>query len=111
MLDLVQSGGRSWINERYFFLVHEANRPTLERFLEIAEVAIIRHGVRIVQVDPWNRLEASRGPGERDDEYVLRCLRTLYQFATDMNCHVQVLAHPAKMEGARRGQAVCCSTR
>jgi hypothetical protein len=25
-------------------------------------------------------------------------LRTLYQFATDMNCHVQVLAHPAKME-------------
>jgi twinkle protein len=32
-------------------------------------------------------------------------LRTLYQFATDMNCHVQVLAHPAKMDGARRGQA------
>jgi hypothetical protein len=54
----------AWINERYFFLVHEANRPTLEWFLEIAEVAIIRHGVRIVQIDPWNRLEASRSPGE-----------------------------------------------
>jgi len=36
----------AWINERYFFLVHEANRPTLEWFLEIAEVAIIRHAAR-----------------------------------------------------------------
>jgi hypothetical protein len=27
-----------------------------------------------------------------------------YQFATDTNCHGQILAHPAKMEGARRGQ-------
>jgi twinkle protein len=64
-----------------------------------------RHGVRILQVDPWNRLESARGPGERDDEYILRCLRTLYQFATDINCHVQVLAHPAKMDGARRNSA------
>jgi twinkle protein len=95
----------TWINDRYFFLVHQENRPTLEWFLEMAEVAVIRHGVKIVQADPWNRFESSRGNGERDDEYVLRCLRTLYQFATDMNCHVQILAHPAKMEGARRGQA------
>jgi hypothetical protein len=34
-------------------------------------------------------------------------LRTLYQFATDMNCHVQVLAHPAKMDGARRPDLKC----
>jgi twinkle protein len=85
--------------------VHHAHRPTLEWFLDKAETAVIRYGCRIVQLDPWNRLEASRGAGERDDEYVLRCLRTCYQFATDMNCHVQILAHPAKMEGARRGQA------
>ncbi|HMH99600.1 MAG TPA: DnaB-like helicase C-terminal domain-containing protein [Bradyrhizobium sp.] len=105
MTDDERANADAWINERYFFLVHQENRPTLEWFLEMAEVAVIRHGVRIVQADPWNRFESSRGNGERDDEYVLRCLRTLYQFATDMNCHVQVLAHPAKMEGPRRGQA------
>jgi len=53
---------------------------------------------------------ASRGPGERDDEYVLRCLRTLYQFATDMNCHVQVLAHPASQSGPGSGGYCRCKT-
>jgi len=93
----------AWINERYFFLEHHENRPTLEWFLDKAEVAVIRHGAKIVQADPWNRFEASRSSGERDDEHVLRCLRTLYQFATDLNCHVQIVAHPAKMDGGRRG--------
>lgn len=93
----------AWINDRYLFAVHPQQRPTLEWFLELAEIAVIRHGVRVVQADPWNRFESSRTGGERDDEYVLRCLRVLYQFATDMNVHVQILAHPAKMEGARRG--------
>lgn len=94
-----------WIDDRYFFLVHPERRPTLEWFLEMGEVAVIRHGVRILELDPWNRLEASRDKGEREDEYVLRCLRTCYQFATDLNVHVQILAHPAKMEGNRRGTA------
>lgn len=67
---------------------------------EKAEVAVVRYGVRIVRLDPPGIGWRPRAPGERDDECVLRCLRTLYQFATDVNCHVQVLAHPSKMEGS-----------
>jgi twinkle protein len=95
----------AWINESYFWLVHPENRPTLEWFLDKAEVAIVRHGCRIIQIDPWNRLEASRGKGETSEEYIGRCLRTCHQFANDMNVHVQILAHPAKMDGPRRGHA------
>lgn len=94
-----------WINERYLFLVHPEQRPTLEWFLDMAEVAVVRHGARIIQLDPWNRLEASRGKDESETEYIGRCLRNLHAFAHDMNCHVQILAHPAKMDSARRGQA------
>lgn len=94
-----------WINERYLFVVHPEQRPTLDWFLDMAEVAVIRHGVRIIQLDPWNRLEASRGRDESETEYIGRCLRGLHAFAHDMNCHVQILAHPAKMDSARRGQA------
>jgi twinkle protein len=94
-----------WINERYLFLVHPEQRPTLEWFLDMAEIAVVRHGARIIQADPWNRLEASRGRDESETEYIGRCLRTLHAFAHDMNCHVQILAHPAKMDGTRRGQA------
>lgn len=95
----------AWINDHYFFLVHPEQRPTLEWFMDMAEVAVIRHGARIIQVDPWNRLEAARGRDESETEYIGRCLRSLHSFAHDMNCHVQVLAHPAKMDSGRRGNA------
>lgn len=94
-----------WINDRYFFAVHPDQRPTLDWFLDIAEVAVVRHGARIVQLDPWNRLEGTRPAGESETEYIGRCLRSLYAFANDLNCHVQILAHPAKMDGKRRGEA------
>jgi twinkle protein len=92
----------AWIEDRYFFLAHEDNRPTLEWFLDMAEVAVVRHGARIIQLDPWNRLDASRGRDETETEYIGRCLRALHSFAHDMNCHVQIVAHPAKMDGVRK---------
>ncbi|ACK51688.1 hypothetical protein Msil_2768 [Methylocella silvestris BL2] len=93
----------AWIDERYLFVVHPEQKPTLEWFLDMAEVAVIRHGARIVQVDPWNRLEGARERNESETDYIGRCLRTIHAFAHDLNCHVQVLAHPAKMDSARRG--------
>ena len=94
-----------WITERYLFLAHPEQRPTLNWFLDMAEVAVVRHGAKIIQLDPWNRLEASRTRDETETEYIGRCLRALHAFAHDMNCHVQILAHPAKMDSARRGNA------
>lgn len=94
-----------WIRDRYLFMVHPDGRPTLKWFLDMAEVAVVRHGARIIQVDPWNRLEAARSRDESETEYIGRCLREMHQFAHDMSCHVQILAHPAKMDGPRRGQA------
>jgi twinkle protein len=94
-----------WINERYLFVAHPTNQPDLRWLLDKWEVAVIRHGVRILQADPWNRIEAARGRDESETEYIGRCLREMHAFAHDMNVHVQILAHPAKMDGARRGQA------
>jgi twinkle protein len=51
------------------------------------------------------RLEAARGRDQSETEYIGMCLREIHSFAHDMNCHVQILAHPAKMDGGRRGQA------
>lgn len=95
----------AFIEDRYLFMVHPDGRPSLKWFLDMAEVAVVRHGARIIQVDPWNRLEAARGRDQSETEYIGMCLREIHSFAHDMNCHVQILAHPAKMEGGRRGQA------
>lgn len=105
MSDKQREAADAWIKDRYFWLVHADNCPSLEWILDRAAVCVIRYGCRILGIDPWNRVEGSRKPNEREDEYVLRCLRTMYAFAVDFNVHVQVLAHPAKMEGHRRGSA------
>lgn len=94
-----------WIEEHYLFLVHPERRPSLPWLLKQAEVAVIRDNARVLIVDPWNRLEASRGVGENETEYIGRCLRELYNFANDFGCHVQIIAHPAKMDSSfRRGE-------
>ena len=91
-----------WINAHYLWLSHPEQRPTLEWLLDMAATAVIRYGAKIVQIDPWNRLESTKPPRESETDYIGRCLSELYVFAQDFNCHVQVLAHPAKMDSARR---------
>jgi twinkle protein len=94
-----------WVENHFLWMAHPEHRPDLNWFLDKAEVAVVRHGARIIQLDPWNRLEASRDKSESETEYIGRCLRTLHAFAADMNCHVQILAHPAKMDSNRKGKA------
>ena len=104
MDDQQRRAADDWIGEHYLFLQHPDQRPSLEWFLDTAEVAVVRHGARIVQIDPWNRLEAARGKDESETDYIGRCLRTLHGFANDLNCHVQIVAHPSKMGQERRTQ-------
>lgn len=92
-----------WINEHYLFINHPEQRPTLDWFLDQAEIAVIRYGAQVVQLDPWNRLEGSRERTESETEYIARCLRAVHVFAQDMNCHMQIIAHPAKLGGDRKG--------
>ena len=93
-----------WINDHYRFIVHPEQRPNISWLLDMAEVAVVRHGAQVIQIDPWNRLESQREPRESETDYIGRCLTHLYVFAQDMGCHVQILAHPAKMDGPRKGK-------
>ncbi len=94
-----------WINEHYTFLIHPEQRPTVEWFLELAEVEVVRRGAKIVLLDPWNRLESARERNESETEYVLRCLRHFHAFAQSFDVHVQIIVHPAKMGQERRNSA------
>lgn len=99
-----------WIEERYLFAQTTEQSPPLKWFLDIAEAAVIRHGVRIVQLDPWNRFEHSREDRESETEYVRRTLLELHAFAKDFNVHFQVIAHPRMGEGSK-GAALAPSLR
>lgn len=91
-----------WIDDHYVWLQHPDQQPTLEWVLDMAEVAVVRHGVRALQIDPWNRMEHQRQRGENETDYIGRALSAIYVFAQDMHCHCQILAHPSKRDGNNR---------
>jgi twinkle protein len=93
-----------WTDKRFRWIVHPNRRPNLKWLLDIAEVAVIRDGVLIVQIDPWNKLEADRPTGMRETDYIGECLDESLDFARDMNVHLQILAHPSKADARARGQ-------
>lgn len=94
-----------FISDHYRFLIHPAETPTLEWIFEMAEMAVAKWGVKVIQIDPWNRLESQRGEKESETDYQARCLRSASVFSKDTGCHMQFVAHPAKRIGQRRDQA------
>jgi twinkle protein len=87
----------TYIDSRFLWLVHPDDNPTLEWILDKAEVAAVRHGVRVLQIDPWNHIDASkRNVNESETDWISRSLLALRTFAKQMRIHVQIIAHPAK---------------
>jgi twinkle protein len=88
-----------WIDEHHVFLVPEEDTDaTLDWLLNCMEVAVLRHGARIIVVDPWNELEHVREGRETETEYTGRAIRTFKRFSKKFQVHLILVAHPAKMQ-------------
>jgi twinkle protein len=74
----------------------------IDSFLETARVSVLRDGVKIVVLDPWNELEHKRNRDESLTEYVGRAIRRVKTFARRYNVAFWIVAHPTKPQ---RGQA------
>lgn len=68
----------------------------LDYIIELAKVAVLRDGVRLLCLDPWNEIEHKRSDNETETEYVSRAIRTLKRFALNYECAVWLVAHPRK---------------
>lgn len=68
----------------------------IEGFLELARVAVIRDGARVIVLDPWNELEHKRGRDETMTEYVGRAIRQIKAFAKRYQVVFWIVAHPTK---------------
>ena len=93
----------TWIENNFMFIspAHDDEEHDIDWLIERAEAAVIRHGVRVLLIDPWNEIEHSRLKGENETDYTGRAIRALKKFGRDFDCLVIVVAHPTK-EGARK---------
>lgn len=70
---------------------------TIESILELAKMQIRRKGVKIVVIDPFNRLESQQG-SKSETQYISEILDTLTNFAQQNDVLVILMAHPRKVQ-------------
>ena len=87
-----------WLESRYYLLQPEDGEDaTLDKILDLARVAVLRHGIKGLIIDPWNELEHVRPRELTESEYISRSLKRVRQFRQNHNVHVWIVAHPTKL--------------
>ena len=76
--------------------VNDETELSIEGIIDLAIMAVLRDGIRLLIIDPWNEIEHKRGQDESETEYIGRAIRLLKRFAKDYSCAVWVVAHPRK---------------
>lgn len=101
--DAERERATQWVEDHTVFLngdgygkpgTEEWVDQTFDWFLEGARTAIVRHGCRIVILDPWSQIDHDFDSREREDLYVRRTLKRAKMFARAFDVHFAIVAHP-----------------
>lgn len=84
------------INDHFFFIVPPEDLLTVEIILEKARVAIFRHGVKGVVLDPWNEIDHLY-ESKTEAQYLSEKLTKIRRFARMNGVHIWVVAHPKNL--------------
>lgn len=86
-----------WLSENIFHLQPGTEAYTPDRVLTTARRMVVRKGIRILVIDPLNRLEQQLSPGQTELQYISDLLNRLSRFAMQNRCLVILVAHPRKV--------------
>lgn len=94
-----------WIDRHHVFLhPKEDEDVTLDWFLEKAEIAVTRHGVKVLVADPWNEMDHEYDMRSMTEaQYINRSIKELRRFGRAFQVHIAVVAHPTKMQKSADG--------
>jgi twinkle protein len=90
-----------YINENFFYILNEENF-TLTEILNDAKYLVRNLGIKILVIDPYNKIDHSMGTLS-ETQYISLFLDKIGDFARFNNCLVFLIAHPRKMEVEGRG--------
>lgn len=92
-----------FIQRKFLFMQHPAEKPNMTWLMDMIEVAAIRHGCRAIVIDPWNKIEPDYDPrATTETAWIGWCLDRFIELARSLNIHIQIIAHPAKPEAVQR---------
>lgn len=85
------------IKDNFFYILDESDL-TVESIMKSAKSYVKQRGIKILVVDPYNKLDHQLRHGESETQYISRFLDVLTNFARFNNILVFLIAHPRKME-------------
>ena len=83
------------IDSNYFFIMPEDENYSLDSLLQRTQDLIYKHGIRVLVLDPWNRIEHQYEGSET--KYIGKTLTRLQNFAQRNDILIILVAHPVKM--------------
>ena len=107
MTEAVYGQAVGWLHRNVSHILPDDGSYGIDHILEKARQVVRRKGVRILVIDPMNRLEQRLEPGQTEMDYITDTLNKLGRFATRNQCLVILVAHPRKVnrnekDGTRR---------
>lgn len=99
----------AFIQRRFCFIAPDPEEDVdhdLEWLLDRMATAVIRHGIKVCIIDPWNEIDHKRERDESLTEYTGRAIRRLKVFAKRYDVLVIVVAHPDKSARNRDADAI-----
>ncbi|KAL6567229.1 hypothetical protein OROGR_000897 [Orobanche gracilis] len=90
--------GKKWLSDSFALIRCENDcLPSINWVLDLARIAVLRHGVNGLVIDPYNELDHQRPPNQTETEYVSQMLTKVKRFAQHHSCHVWFVAHPRQL--------------
>ena len=85
------------IKDNFYYVLNEDNMKP-ESIMEAATGFVRRKGIKVLVIDPYNKLEHQIKSGESETQYISRFLDMLANFAKFKDVLVILIAHPRKMQ-------------
>ena len=85
------------IKDNFFYIMNETDL-TIKSVIKSAKSYVKQKGIKILVVDPYNKLDHQLEKGENETQYVSRFLDVLINFARFNNVLIFLIAHPRKVE-------------
>jgi twinkle protein len=85
--------GVEWVKQHFSWLMPE--RATIDEILRLAKQQILKHGTKVLIIDPFTEVEVE---GDNEHQYIKKFLSKINRFAAANDVIVIVVAHPTKVE-------------
>ena len=93
----------AWIDRNAIFIhpTDDEGLIDLQWVLDRVEVAVLRYGLKLVIIDPWNEIDHDCPPDMTMTQYTGFAIKRFKRLAARLNIHLIIVAHPAKLRAEK----------